>query len=460
MARNTLVRVPLKDTPVDRRLLAGIALLALGSCALTLLSGVATALTYTSYEPLIRSMGWTLQHLRPVHESGALAWIFLGGVACVHLYLRRTCGPATAALRRAFAAEIALWTVAGIGITVSLLGGHFSGKEYFGYHPIFSLPILVGWLLFAWSFFSQVGFSLRGRPVYLYMWTVALPLFVITYLEGHLYLLEQVSSQPVWDISIQWKAWGTLGGSFNLLAYGALMYTVGLVRGDDSYARSRTAFALLGVSFLNIFTNYGHHTYHLPQSSWIHWISFLVTMLELILLAKVFLDVLKLLAGAAVADSGRLSDRFFRSATLWTLVMLALALSISVPPVNALIHGTHVVVTHSMGSMIGIDSMILWGALAYLVLLVAGEGALAGRRVLRAIPLLNAFLAVFLFSYLAHGIAVGWQRYAGSSAPDLSQWRAAFPGVMTISGLGLAVMALWIVGHWMWALLRRVALSD
>ncbi len=439
------------DSTADSRLLAGMALLALGACVLAMVSGVAAAVTYTSWEPVLASLGLTLQHLRPVHESGALAWIFLGGVASVHLYLLRAFGPASAARRRVFAAEIVLWTVAGTGITVSLLAGNFSGKEYFGYHPIFSLPILAGWLLLTWSFFSLVGFRLRGRPVYIYMWAVALPLFLISYLEGHLYLLEQLSRQPVWDISIQWKAWGTLGGSFNLLAYGALMYTAGLVRGDDSYAYSRTAFGLLYLSILNIFTNYGHHTYHLPQSSWIHWFSFLVTMLEFILLAKAFLDILKLLKSAA---GGRMADRFFRSATLWIFVMLVLAIAISIPPLNALIHGTHVVVAHSMGSMIGIDSMILWGALAYLVLFVAGtgEGALGGRRVYRAIPLLSVFLAVFVSSFLARGAAVGWQRYAGPSAPDLSRLHAAFPAVMTASGIGLAVTALWILAHWTWTL--------
>jgi len=57
--------------------------------------------------------------------------------------------------------------------------------------------------------------------------------------------------------------------------------------GSQSYARSRTAFAFFTVGLLNTFCNYGHHTYHLPQSAWIHWASFIVSMLELVILAKI-----------------------------------------------------------------------------------------------------------------------------------------------------------------------------
>ncbi|MFQ5766939.1 MAG: cbb3-type cytochrome c oxidase subunit I, partial [Acidobacteriota bacterium] len=300
------------------------------------------------------------------------------------------------------------------------------------------------------------GFRLKGRPVYIYMWSVAIPLFVVTYMEGHLYLLERISDQPVRDIALQWKSNGVLVGSFNLLAYGSLMYVVGRIRAEDSYAYSRTAFALFCVGVLNTFTNYGHHTYHLPQTPWIHWIAFVVSMLETIILAKLLLDIMGLRRVPSSPPSMRVPDLFVRSAMLWTLLMLMVSLLIAIPPLNALIHGTHVVVAHSMGSMLGIDSMILFGAFAYAMVWLKGahHPVVRDRRVRRAVPLVNLFLGVFWSAFLIRGLASGWVRYMGPSAPDYSVVVTAFPRVVFISGTGLALSFLWIMGQWVRALLE------
>ncbi|MCZ6598518.1 MAG: cbb3-type cytochrome c oxidase subunit I [Planctomycetota bacterium] len=439
----------------EGRLLAWLALLALVACALTFLIGLPVALTYTERYTLLQSVGITLQHLRPMHESCAFAWVFLGGVTVVHLWLLRTFGPLSPAMRRRMAAMLVLWTVAGVGILVSLLLGHFTGREYLGYHPFFSLLIAAGWILFAVNFYARVGASLRDRPVFVIMWWVAIPLFLITYAESHLYLFETVSVRPLRDLAIQWKANGAMVGSFNLLAYGSLVYVVGALQGSEAYARSRTAFLLLTVGLLNSFTNYGHHTYHLPQSAWIHWISFVVSMLELVILAKVLLDVLALVRRAPEPPEDGLTYAFVRSATLWTFLMLSLSIVIAIPPLNALIHGTHIVSAHVMGSMIGIDSMILWAGMVYVVRCLAGSDhvAVRGRAVRLAIPFLNVSFLVFLVTYLVRGVAAGWSRYAGPTAPDLSSFVAVFPVLMMSAGLVLMGAVLWMLAHWILALL-------
>ena len=312
---------------------------------------MAAALTYTGFEPVLRSLGFTLQHFRSVHDTFAFGWVFLGGAAVVYFYLYREYGEPSAAARKRIVWNVILWTVAGVGIVVTLLAGQFSGREYLGHHPIFSLLIIAGWFLFARNYFERSR-RLKGRPVYIYMWSVGILLFFVTFIEGHLYLLDAVSDRPVRDLAIQWKSAGTLVGAFNQIAYGSCMYIACCINGDDKYAYSRPAFALLWVGLLNTFANYGHHTYHLPQSAWIHWISFIVSMLEIVILAKVFLDLLALRRASAATNDFRVSDGFLRSTTAWIFLMLTLSLLISVPPLNALIHGTHVVVAHSMGGLI------------------------------------------------------------------------------------------------------------
>ncbi len=432
-------------------------LLALGACIVTLVSGMAASVVYSKYEHILRSLGITLQHIRPVHETFALAWAFLGGTSIVYFYLHNAHGPLDRATQRRMIVQLFLWGVAGVGVLITLLSGEFSGREYLGYQPVFSLLILGGWLVFAWNFFRLAGTRLKGRPVYLYMWTVAIPLFMITYLEGHLYLLDQVSGKPIRDIAIQWKSNGVLVGSFNLLIYGSLMYVSGLIRDDDSYAHSRTAFALFCIGVLNTFTNYGHHTYHLPQTPWIHWISFSVSMLEVIILAKVFIDLLGLRRAQIQTDDLRVTDSFMRSATCWTGLMLILALLISIPPFNAMIHGTHVVVSHSMGTMVGIDTMILLAALSFVIRAWAGveHAVVIGARVRTMIPLVNLLLFVFWLAFLLRGLAAGWSRYTGPSSPDFSTLIALFPPVVLVSGFGLALALLWILLQWGFVVLGR-----
>jgi hypothetical protein len=55
----------------------------------------------------------------------------------------------------------------------------------------------------------------------------------------------------------------------------------------------------------------------------------------------------------------------FAAAKWWTVAILLTSVLISVPPLNAVIHGTYVVTGHAMGATIGIDTMILLGALFF-----------------------------------------------------------------------------------------------
>ncbi len=439
----------------DGKPVAVLALMAISACALTLLSGITTGLTYTDWESAIRSIGLTLQHLRPIHESFAFAWVFLGGVAVAHAWLISIGGPFDSAERKRFGIMIGLWVTAGVGILVTLLAGRFTGREYSGYNPIFSAMIFAGWLLFAWNFFGRVGFSLRGQPVYVWMWTAAIPLFAITFLEAHAYTFDWVSRQPIRDIAIQWKANGVMVGSFNLLAYGSMMWVGGKMRGDDRYSRSATAFLLFAVGVVNTFTNYGHHTFHLPQTPWVHWVSFLISMAEVLLLARVVIDLWGWRRDPIPSDLA-VPDRFARSATLWTTLMLMMAIGMSIPPLNSLIHGTTVVTAHAMGTMIGIDSMILWASLSWLIRQLTGpeEGVVNSRWMRRAVTVLDLALAGFLIVFIIRGVASGLERQLGPSAPDWSQFVAVFPVLMVTFGLVLAVTVIWIVIRWMIVLIR------
>ena len=335
--------------------------------AVTLLGGLLGALySVPSLAPAFQSLGLDLRQLRPIHTTFASAWIFLGGMAVVHRYLMDHGGPATDGDRWRLRVQVLCWTAAGVGILATLLAGVGSGREYVGFHPAFSVLILVGWLCYAWNFFRVVGPGFWNRPLYVTMWGVGTVFFVYTFLEQHAYLLPGIWSDPVHDLRVQWKAIGTLVGVFNLFVYGSVIYIGERISGDAEYGHSRTAYALFAVGLLNSFTNFAHHSYHLPQRELVKWIAFVVSMMEIIILVRAVSDLWAL---ARTREDGPFcaTRGSFAAAKYWSVAIVGSAVLISIPPLNAIIHGTYAVAGHAMGATIGIDTMILLGAVIWIV---------------------------------------------------------------------------------------------
>ncbi len=408
---------------------------------ITLIGGGLSAFySVPALAPWFQQFGLDLRQLRPIHTVFASAWVFLGGAAVVYRFLQDQ-GPPTAGDRWRLRIQVSTWALAGAGILVTLAAGIGSGREYVGFHPIFSLLILVGWICYAWTFFRVVGKRFWDLPIYVTMWGVGLAFFVVTFLEQHAYLIPGIFSDPVHDLRIQWKATGTLVGSFNLFVYGSVIYLGERISRDASYGRSTTAYALFGVGLLNSFTNFAHHTYHLPGSPVVKWIAFVVSMMEIIVLARAMFDLWR--SARSPADPSFCAARSsFKAAKWWTCAILFSAILISVPPLNALIHGTYVVAGHAMGAMIGIDSMILLGAVFWILSehMQAREGGsgwdilhtAASRRTLLGLNLSVAGLVTWLH---VTGVTTGVTRalHAPGEAYVPPEWLSAYDGA------GLAV---------------------
>ena len=199
---------------------------------------------------------------------------------------------------------------------------------------------------------------------------------------------------------------------------------------------------------LNSFTNYGHHTYHLPQSHTVKWISFVVSMTEIVILTRVVWDI-----AASVgrrAGAGFACTRCLLTATKWwTAAMLASAILLSIPPINTIVHGTHVVTGHAMGTEIGIDTMALLAALTWLLESRRTRSAdsqttrrdIVTRRWIIAMNIAAAALVTWLH---VSGTIVGMARYKEIAPP---QWLASVsPALFATTGLctgaGLFVLLL------------------
>ena len=419
---------------------------------LSLLFGALGALTYVP--ALAGALGrahLSLVQLRPLHTTFASAWLFLAGTTGLLHYLFQTFGEPGLGDRRRFRFQFICFGIAGAGALLTLPLGITSGREYLGLHPLLSLPIWLGWAALTWTFLAKVRHGYWQRPVYVHMWTVGLLLFLYTFAEGHAYLLPAVRSHPIVDLQVQWKSCGTLVAAFNQIVYGCLLYLGEQRSGDRRIAQSRTAFALFGVGLLNSFTNYAHHTYHLPQTHLVKWIAFTVSMLEILLLARLLTEITT--RGPRRAPNRvrlDVSGHLIGLAKRWNLFLLTLAILISVPPLNALIHGTHVVMAHAMGSELAIDSYILFATLAWILGRIfpsreIGEEILAGPPVRRALVSINGFLIALVALLLVAGLRTAFLRLGGPTHPDL--W-PAFPYAFVVVGSGLAIGILRLLWAW------------
>ena len=335
--------------------------------AITLVGGMLGALySVPSLAPTFQSLGMDLRQLRPIHTTFASAWIFLGGVAVVHRWLQDYGGTATTGDRWRMRIQVLSWSIAGAGILVTLAIGIGSGREYVGFHPVFSALILLGWLCYAWNFFRVAGPGFFQRPLYLTMWGVGMLFFIVTFVEQHLYLLPGFFENPLQDLQVQWKATGTLVGSFNLFVYGSIIYIGERISRDASYGHSKVAYSLFAVGLLNSFTNFAHHTYHLPQDHLVKWVSFVVSMTEITILCRAIYDLWTLVRTTEQREFCAARGSFAAS-KYWTVFILFSSVLISIPPLNAIIHGTYAVTGHAMGATIGIDTMVLLGAVIWIL---------------------------------------------------------------------------------------------
>jgi nitric oxide reductase subunit B len=432
---------------------------ALACVVLSLLFGALGALYYVpGVSAWMVKRGVSLVQLRPLHTTFASSWIFLGAAAAAYKYLFDTFGEPTPGDMRRFKTHMTAWGLAGLAALVTLALGITSGREYLGFHPLISAVIWGGWILFAWTFISKVRKGFFARPVYVYMWSIGMLFFLWTFAEGHAYLLPFVKQQPIADLQIQWKSCGTLVASFNQMVYGSLIYLAVKKTGDESIAQSKATFGLLAIGVLNSFTNYTHHTYHLPQAHLVKWVAFGVSMLEIIILVQVFREVT-----AALGRRRRLyqaapgvTDSFLTLSKRWNLFLLTIALAISVPPWNALIHGTHVVMAHAMGSELAIDSYILLAFFAFALTEIfpkreVRERLIDGPEVRHAARYLNLFLMGLVATLLTSGLTTGFQRFLGRPQPT---WLDAFPYAFVFFGLGLAYFTLRLIHLWMPLFLR------
>jgi nitric oxide reductase subunit B len=419
-------------SPPASRIGSRFILLGLIALALALLLGAVAAFKYLYPEFL---EGLPFHKIRPLHVSLAVSWIFLTAIGGIYYHLPNSCR------LNLFSERAAHWhfwifIVTGLAILVAYVLGRFGGREYFAFPPALALPIFASWILFGVNYFKTVRQERQTWPVYYWMWGTGIVFFFLTFSESYLWLFPFFRENMVREITIQWKAYGALVGSWNMLVYGTALFVMERISGERGVAQSKMAFGLFFLGLFNLMFGWAHHAYPVPMAPWIRYFAYGVSMTELFILGKIIWDWRATLA-AYRRHRHRHAYGFLSAADLWVFLNLIVALAISIPAVNLYTHGTHVTVAHAMGTTIGINTMILLASVFFILEERFGR-AFAPRH---AIPvrwglwLTNGSLMVFLGALVAAGLGRG--TYRGGSFQEMNETIEPFLLIFAVFGLGL-----------------------
>jgi len=424
----------------------GFVFLGILAVSICMLFGIAGAFKYLYPEQL---SALEFYKMRPLHVSLSVSWIFLAAIGGIYHYLPNFCGLQLFSTR---ATKVHFWVflLTGLAIIGSYFQGEFGGREYWAYPPIYSIPIFATWILFGLNFILTVRRQTGPWPVYYWMWGTGILFFLITYTEAHLWLIPFFQDNIVRELTVQWKAYGALVGSWNMLVYGTALFVMEKIGGDAGIAHSKKAFGLFFLSFVALLFGWAHHVYPVGNSEWIRNLAYIVSMTELYILFKIIWDWRGTLSTYNKCKHMQ-AYRFIFAADIWVLINLILAIFISIPSANLLTHGTHITVAHAMGTTIGINSMILLGSVFFIIEEKIGSNleGLSRSSVRYGYWLTNLSLSVFLGSLFMAGIKEGfleWDSFydkAEAVEPQLLVF--ACSGIFLLIGLWMVLLP--ALGH-------------
>lgn len=421
----------------------------------TLLFGLLSSWAYLFQETYNRFLPF--YQLRPMHVSAAVFWIITGASAGI-LHYRKSEG------RGLSQHAPGKWFMRGWMITIPVIFvfyafRKFGGREYWEFPPLLCLPLLGCWLAFLYASAPR-PFRLPAKPpLYAVMWTTGIIFFLFTFLEQNLWQIPWFRQSFLRDLTIQWKANGSMVGAWNQMIYGTSLFLMVRMTGDESLAQGKKAFFFYFLGLTNLMFNWGHHIYNLPGHGWIRHVSYAISMTEWL----IFLNIIRGFK-AKMEERKKLAHlqvyRFILAAEAWIFANLGLALLMSVPAINRYTHGTHITVAHAMGTTIGINIMLLLASLGYM-LGIDGQSRRQRRLIAAGFRTTQVSLAAFWISLIGAGVLKGYRsvHLEMASFQEMMQPVTAVLKVFSLTGIGVcAGLGMIVIGYF--KAIRRMRMGD
>lgn len=357
--------------------------------ALTL--GTGLLLGVKAGRPEVWVQSFPLPVVRPLHTLGTMGLLLCGIVALREIVVRRSGGVSRVPASGLVVILIGFLVVSGVMIVL----GRGSGLEYLSWPvalTVVPIAVLVLMALDTWRNLACLA-DLSSEGSWLLLMGLCL---------APLGMTERMLSVGVVDITraltIEWHGLDTVFAGINTALYGAAILATS-EPGRGRPLRHRWLYLLAVFALLSTF---GHHHYMSGQASALKWIAFTASMLGMVSFVRH--------VGAVWRGRGRrtgvdAASVLLRSATIWTAVAVGSGVVLAVPQVNLILHGTHAVVGHAMGAIIGVDVMIILAGL----IMASGEGV-DERRVRRWTLVLNLALGLMVLDLMVSGGAKGLLR--------------------------------------------------
>lgn len=397
-----------------------------------LIGGVLTSIIYILPDFLKEDFG--LVKLRPIHVSSVMFWIILGATGGVYAGLSKLSKvPLIPWIAKT---QLGLWILALTGIFYSYFTGDFGGREYWEFNPIWALPILLSWILFLVNFIRMAR-SINKWPVYVWMWMSGIVFFLFIFIENYLWIFPYFREHFITDMTIQWKVNGSLVGAINQMLYGTAFFLMDKISKNESnkVGFSKLAFGMYFLGLTNLMFNWGHHIYTLPTDNYIRYVAYIVSMTEWIFFVKIIYNWRK--SFNEIAENYHFFPyRFLMAADFWVFVNMGQAILMSIPVLNIYTHGTHVTVAHSMGTTIGINSMIVFAA-AFMFLAPKEKLAEKPNKILKRVFWIAQIALFCLFISLdVSGIMKGIWQLDPNHGPFATMMEGLYPmfSVLVVSG--------------------------
>ncbi len=321
-----------------------------------LVAGVLSSIVYLVPDFFIEN--GSLLKLRPIHVSAVMFWIIIGATATVYTGLWQFKKSKIVTIIAKI--QWCLWIIALTGISYSYWEGDFGGREYWEFNPIWAIPIFLAFSLFLVAFFLSVK-QIKTWPVYIWMWMTGIVFFLFIFIENYLWIFPYFRFHFVSDMTLQWKVNGSMIGSFNQLLYGSAFFLMDYINkgATKKVAFSKLAFGLYFLGLANLMFNWGHHIYTLPTDSYVRIVAYVISMTEWVFFAKIVYNWKKSYLEIK-SNYHYFPFRFLMATDFWVFINMGQAILMSIPALNIYTHGTHVTVAHSMGTTIGINTMIIF----------------------------------------------------------------------------------------------------
>ena len=385
---------------------------------------------------------------RPLHTHLVLTWIFSAAAGGIYYYVPFFTNKNWYSEKLI---QVHFWLHVSITLIViaCYFTGNFGGREYMEYPPVISVLIIIGWILLLVNFIKTAGKEIQHGPVYLWMWLTGIVFFIFTYIESLLWLIPFFRDNIIRDITVQWKALGSMVGAWNMLTYGTAFFVMEKISGNTKTARAPLTFFFYFLGLTNLMFNWGHHTYIVPAQTWIKTVAYIISMTELLIVGNIIYNWRKTMSEAR-KNFHSLPYRFLSAADLWIFLNLILAITISVPAINYYTHGTFITVAHAMGATIGINSMIMFASCFCVAELNNNDEKFSSAKLKSGFWIINTSLAVFWCSLIGAGITKSMimkvgetlQFYESMSSQMPFYYLILFSGTGIITGIILLGMPL------------------